>query len=153
MAEPSRKAAHEIASFSAVIDMQKRIVLMLDSVHNRASETTQAIERMSRGLIKLQDSQVQLTAEVGAVRQEVSAARQEVGTFRQETAGRFEAAGRRFDEIDDALDRLRSDLKDARSEIVAQNLETLNAIQEAANVRIAVNELSETVQELRNRLG
>lgn len=49
MSDQNRDAAH-IASLSAIIEMQKRLVVMLDGVQNRGAETTHAIERVSRKL-------------------------------------------------------------------------------------------------------
>jgi chromosome segregation ATPase len=150
MPEQNRETPHEIASFSTVVEMQKRLVQMLDSIHSRTSETKRAVERLSSHVVKLQDDQIQLR---GEMRREIGSLQQEFRAFRQEVTSRFEAVGKRFDDVDTALDALHADIKEARTEIVAQNMQTLNAIQEAANVRVAPNELSERVEDLRGRLG
>lgn len=50
-------------------------------------------------------------------------------------SARFGAVGDRFIETESAIDAARSDIKSATSEIIAQNLQILNAVQGSLGVR------------------
>ena len=137
---------------ASVIDMQKRVVGSIDRMATRMYELTGEAERSNRNQTQIRADLAGTRGEIATVRNEVSAARNEINGMRQEFTNRFEAVGARFEEIERGLDRLTREVQEARSEIVAQNMETLNAVQAGLDVKVQLGELAERVEALERRM-
>jgi len=126
-------------SLSAILDMQKRLVETMGSLQTSVSESRQAIDRVHRDIARMREDQIGLANDMKAMRQEMS--------------DRFVAVGRRFDEVDNSNDAIRGEIRSAQKEIIAQELQTLNAVQEALTVGSRLDDLEASVEEVRGRMG
>ncbi len=124
-----------IPLIEAVIEGQKRSTAQLATLNSRNDPIDAAYDRLSRQINRLQEGQANLGAEV------------------QKVHIRIDAVLNRIDELETRMDRLSADLHAARSELVSQYNEILNAVQLGLNARSDLDDLTHRVTRLEERIG
>jgi chromosome segregation ATPase len=155
MSDPSPRRDDAFALLDAVIEMQKRSVGSMDRLATRVHELTVETVRVARSLTQLQAGQSEIKHDVNTFRVDVTARFDALLNWidaRFEAIGeRFKAVGARFEDIERTLDRIATELHDARTEIVSQNNQTLNAIQSALQVKTQLDDLVERIEQLERK--
>lgn len=158
-------------TLSTIVELQKRLIETLGGLKSATLENKEGIERAHRDINRVLEGQIDLQSEIKALSRDLIKVRGEISErfvavgrrfdeadssidlVRQEVATRSGALIRRFDEVDNSIDSLRGDIRSATSEILAQDLQTLNAVQEALSVARRVSDMENSVEEIRNGMG
>src|SRR5262245_28274611 len=105
----------------ALLNNQKRLVDAMGHVATRMEYLTTEIEKSSRQSVSL--------------RSEVTSLRNDVTAFRADAAARSDAIANRLNEIEQVTDRIVQDIHGARTGIIAQQNEILNALHTSLTAR------------------
>lgn len=148
----------------AVIEGQKRSVASLAGVAEKYDSLQGSLDRVSRRISRLQESQVELRNDVKAVdhRAEALASKLDAIESRFDTRldaiesrfdARLDAIGQRLDEIDSQIDRSFNGVRELQIDVASQQNEILNAMQAALAGRIDIGSLIERIEALERKTG
>lgn len=138
-----------------MIELQKRVVGSMDRMSTRIQDMTGEMDRMSRVQVQIRSDVVShiatLRGDIEGLQSRVNDLSARVDGLRAEMLSRFDAVGARFDDTDRHLERIERDLRETRIEVVAQNNDTLNAVQGSLHVRVRIDELADRLDAIERR--
>lgn len=135
----------------AVIEGQKRSANQLAAFATRYDFLESSYERLSRQIIRLQESQADILAGLRSDIQTHAGEIQKLNTEIQRLNSRLDAVLLRLDDMETRIDRLSDDVRSSRTELVGQYNEILNAVQAGTLNKADINDLTEGVAELERR--
>ncbi len=121
-----------LPTLEALIDSQKRMLASLATVTDRFDRIDTEMVKLTRQGLKLQS---------------------ELSSFRADITAGLDAVGRRLEELEHLADHNAIEIKGARSEIVAQQNEILNALQVGLSNLGDASDIRDRLDELERRAG
>ncbi|BCH16581.1 MULTISPECIES: hypothetical protein [unclassified Mesorhizobium] len=121
-----------LPTLEALIDSQKRMLASLATVTDR-------FDRIDTEMVKLTRQGLKLQSELSGLRSDITV--------------RLDAVGSRLGELEHLADQNAVEIKGARSEIVAQQNEILNALQAGLRNVSDANDVRDRLDEIERRFG